>query len=100
MMHQEFLQPLLSRATVRGRLNQKGVSSNLQYAINDCFEWSIITFRRINLFLDKSGWNKRIENNGWRLVSDRLITNILSDPVTWETSRKPVEFSHNKVNYY
>ncbi len=46
---------------------------------------------------EKTGWYERIENNGWRLVSDRLITNLLTDPVTWETSRKKVDFSHVTV---
>lgn len=46
---------------------------------------------------DRSGWYKRIENNGWRLVSDRLITHAMSDPVTWSTSNKTVEFNHNKL---
>ncbi len=46
---------------------------------------------------DKSGWYQRSENNGWRLVSDRLIQHLMSDPVTWESSRKKVDFHHNKV---
>ncbi|CAH1799869.1 unnamed protein product [Owenia fusiformis] len=46
---------------------------------------------------DKSVWYKREENNGWRLVSDRLIHHIMSDPVTWETSKKKIEFHHNKL---
>ncbi|KAI8791723.1 protein MFI [Biomphalaria glabrata] len=47
---------------------------------------------------DKQGWYKRIENNGWRLVSDRLIHHILNDPVTWETSRKEYKFDHSRLN--
>ncbi len=50
-------------------------------------------------FAEKVGWYERIENNGWRLVSDRLITNLLTDPVTWETSRKKVDFSHVTVSF-
>ncbi|XP_067946420.1 protein MFI-like isoform X2 [Watersipora subatra] len=43
-------------------------------------------------------WYRRIENNGWRLVSDRLIPHMLSDPVTWSTHNKPVRnFHHTKV---
>ncbi|XP_064628856.1 protein MFI-like isoform X2 [Lineus longissimus] len=45
----------------------------------------------------KVGWYQRWENNGWRLVSDRLLTHILADPVTWETSQKKIEFHHNKL---
>ena len=46
---------------------------------------------------DRDGWYQRMENNGWRLVSDRLIHHMMSDPITWETSRKKIEFHHNKV---
>ncbi|CAL1541367.1 unnamed protein product [Lymnaea stagnalis] len=45
---------------------------------------------------DKNGWYKRKENNGWRLVSDRLIHHIMNDPVTWDTSKKEYHFDHNK----
>ncbi|XP_078699181.1 uncharacterized protein LOC144926376 [Branchiostoma floridae x Branchiostoma belcheri] len=46
---------------------------------------------------DKTGWYERIENNGWRLVSDRLLQNAQQDIITWESSRKKVEFHHNKL---
>ncbi|XP_033741344.1 uncharacterized protein C11orf65 homolog isoform X2 [Pecten maximus] len=46
---------------------------------------------------DKSGWYQRSENNGWRLVSDRLIHHIMSDPITWESSNKKYQFSHDKL---
>ncbi|KAL4233843.1 hypothetical protein ACF0H5_008519 [Mactra antiquata] len=46
---------------------------------------------------DMSGWYQRMDNNGWRLVSDRLIHHIMSDPVTWESSRKKYEFHHDKL---
>lgn len=46
---------------------------------------------------DMSGWYQRMDNNGWRLVSDRLIHHIMSDPVTWETSKKKYEFHHDKL---
>ncbi|KAJ8314538.1 hypothetical protein KUTeg_006688 [Tegillarca granosa] len=45
----------------------------------------------------KEGWYRREDNNGWRLVSDRLIHHVMSDPVTWETSHKKYEFNHDKV---
>ncbi|BFZ09294.1 hypothetical protein BsWGS_12333 [Bradybaena similaris] len=50
-----------------------------------------------NLHDDKRGWYKRNENNGWRLVSDRLIHHIMSDPVTWETSKTTHSFDHNRL---
>ncbi|XP_078618735.1 uncharacterized protein LOC144886144 [Branchiostoma floridae x Branchiostoma japonicum] len=46
---------------------------------------------------DKAGWYERIENNGWRLVSDRLLQNAQQDMITWESSRKKVDFHHNKL---
>ncbi|KAK3578442.1 hypothetical protein CHS0354_037419 [Potamilus streckersoni] len=45
-----------------------------------------------------SGWYRRMDNNGWRLVSDRLIHHVMSDPVTWESSQKKYEYHHDKVN--
>jgi len=48
---------------------------------------------------DKENWYKRIENNGWRLVSDRLITHMLNDPVTWSTHSKQINFHHEKVSH-
>lgn len=46
---------------------------------------------------DKSSWYQRWENNGWRLVSDRLLHKAQIDPVTSETSKKKIEFKHTKV---
>ncbi|CAC5409950.1 Uncharacterized protein C11orf65,Uncharacterized protein C11orf65 homolog [Mytilus coruscus] len=46
---------------------------------------------------DKNEWYKRVDNNGWRLVSDRLIHHLMADPVTWETSNKKYEFNHDKL---
>ncbi|CAG2231539.1 Uncharacterized protein C11orf65 homolog,Uncharacterized protein C11orf65 [Mytilus edulis] len=46
---------------------------------------------------DKNEWYKRTDNNGWRLVSDRLIHHLMADPVTWESSNKKYEFNHDKV---
>lgn len=51
------------------------------------------------LTTDRSGWYKRVERNGWRLVSDQLIqyyTRAL-DPVYVETSEKKTTFHHNRV---
>lgn len=47
---------------------------------------------------DQGSWYKRVENNGWRLVSDRLIHHIMNDPVTWETSKKEYKFDHSMVS--
>lgn len=46
---------------------------------------------------DHSGWYRREDNNGWRLVSDRLIHHIMADSVTWESSQKKYEYHHDKV---
>ncbi|XP_052807241.1 uncharacterized protein LOC128236422 isoform X1 [Mya arenaria] len=46
---------------------------------------------------DQTGWYQRMDNNGWRLVSDRLIHHIMADPVTWETSNKKYVFHHDKI---
>lgn len=46
---------------------------------------------------DENSWYKRTENNGWRLVSDRLIHHIMNDPVTWETSNKEYKFDHSRL---
>ena len=64
-----------------------------------CQFTDISAFKGYNVSIaDHSGWYKRSENNGWRLVSDRLIHHIMSDPVTWESSQKKYEYSHDKVN--
>lgn len=42
-------------------------------------------------------WYKRFENNGWRLVSDRLIHHMRNDPITLETSKKLYSFDHRKL---
>lgn len=46
------------------------------------------------------GWYRRFENNGWRLVSDRVIHRLLQtsmDPVTVQTSDKRTEFHYSRV---
>ncbi|XP_078495050.1 protein MFI [Ciona intestinalis] len=50
----------------------------------------------LNTTNTKEGWYVRHENNGWRLVSDRLIYSSM-DPVTWQTSKKTVDFHHTRV---
>lgn len=46
---------------------------------------------------DKCGWYERIENNGWRLVSDRLLHHMTPDQITKTTAQKKVSFHHNKL---
>ena len=46
---------------------------------------------------DKLGWYQRWENNGWRLVSDRVMKRVDQDPVVYESTLKKELFSHNKV---
>nr|XP_006815291.1 PREDICTED: uncharacterized protein C11orf65 homolog [Saccoglossus kowalevskii] len=45
----------------------------------------------------KVGWYQRMDNNGWRLVSDRLLQRIDSDPITWESSHRKINFHHDKL---
>ncbi|XP_020895635.1 uncharacterized protein C11orf65 homolog [Exaiptasia diaphana] len=40
---------------------------------------------------------KRWENNGWRLVSDRVVQKLDQDPVVFESAQKTAAFHHNKV---
>lgn len=46
---------------------------------------------------ERQHWYRRFENNGWRLVSDRLIHHIMNDPITWESSKKEYRFDHSKL---
>lgn len=46
---------------------------------------------------DRSGWYQRWENNGWRLVSDRVMRRVDQDPVVYESTLKKELFSHDKV---
>lgn len=46
---------------------------------------------------NKIGWYQRWENNGWRLVSDRVMKRVDQDPVVYESTLKKELFSHNKV---
>lgn len=49
---------------------------------------------------DMSGWYQRWENNGWRLVSDRVMKRVDQDPVVYESTLKKQSFSHNKVSMH
>ncbi|XP_017309086.1 protein MFI isoform X2 [Ictalurus punctatus] len=44
---------------------------------------------------DRSGWYRRVENNGWRLLSGKICHH--GDPVTQDTSSKRTEFHHCKL---
>ncbi|KAF5894373.1 hypothetical protein DAT39_015943 [Clarias magur] len=44
---------------------------------------------------DRSGWYRRMENNGWRLLSGKIC--LLGDPITQDTSCKRTDFHHCKL---
>ncbi|KAM9436526.1 protein MFI [Clarias gariepinus] len=44
---------------------------------------------------DRSGWYRRVENNGWRLLSGKIC--LLGDPITQDTSCKRTDFHHCKL---
>ncbi|CAB4005668.1 Hypothetical predicted protein [Paramuricea clavata] len=46
---------------------------------------------------NKDGWYQRCENNGWRLVSDRILRKIDEDAVTYDSAQKKMEFKHCKL---
>lgn len=46
---------------------------------------------------ERLGWYERWENNGWRLVSDRVMKRVDQDPIVYESTLKKQLFSHNKV---
>uniref|UniRef100_A0A7S0HKK1 Uncharacterized protein n=1 Tax=Hanusia phi TaxID=3032 RepID=A0A7S0HKK1_9CRYP len=52
------------------------------------------TMREVTELVDRGGWYKRYENNGWRPIANKLLFNV--DPVTARTSeqRKP-DFHHS-----
>ncbi|KAL6462791.1 hypothetical protein MHYP_G00292130 [Metynnis hypsauchen] len=43
---------------------------------------------------DHSGWYRRVENNGWRLLSGKI--SLLGDPLTQNNSKR-IEFHHCKI---
>eukprot|EP00349_Pseudokeronopsis_sp_Brazil_P009639 CAMPEP_0202968912 /NCGR_PEP_ID=MMETSP1396-20130829/14422_1 /ASSEMBLY_ACC=CAM_ASM_000872 /TAXON_ID= /ORGANISM="Pseudokeronopsis sp., Strain Brazil" /LENGTH=176 /DNA_ID=CAMNT_0049695811 /DNA_START=807 /DNA_END=1337 /DNA_ORIENTATION=+ len=55
---------------------------------------------QINVKYDKDrnenyeGWYERYENNGWRPISDKILTPY--DPVEMRTANKPMKFHFNK----
>jgi hypothetical protein len=55
----------------------------------------------VNIHFDRDpndkhdGWYERFENNGWRPISDKILTPF--DPVELRTSNKPVKFHFDKT---
>ena len=55
----------------------------------------------INIKIDKDkndkfdGWYERFENNGWRPISDKILTPY--DPVELRTANKPKPFHFSKL---
>eukprot|EP00795_Rhopilema_esculentum_P017516 gene17516-9139_t len=50
-----------------------------------------------NSNVDEGDWYQRWENNGWRLVSDKMIKHLYQDPITFSTSHKKTKFHHSKL---
>lgn len=46
---------------------------------------------------ERSGWYQRWENNGWRLVSDRVMRRVDQDPVVYESTLEKRLFDHSKL---
>lgn len=42
-------------------------------------------------------WYQRVENNGWRPVSDRLLFRLDGDEIQWESSQKKTYAHHNRL---
>jgi len=51
----------------------------------------------ISVHNDLEGWYRRIENNGWRPVADRVVKSLNQDSISYESSRKVIEYSHDKL---
>lgn len=49
---------------------------------------------------DMRGRYQRWENNGWRLVSDRVMKRVDQDPVVYESTLKKQSFNHSKVSMH
>lgn len=42
----------------------------------------------------KEGWYERFDNNGWRPITDNILTPF--DPVELETAGKPIPYHHDR----
>jgi len=83
-------------AYVENSTNQSSCLMKVQHNVS-IINWAI---DHVPLsFADSFRWYKRVENNGWRIVSDKLISQITrsADPLTLETSSKKFDFRHSKV---
>ncbi|XP_028415164.1 uncharacterized protein C11orf65-like [Dendronephthya gigantea] len=45
----------------------------------------------------REGWYQRYENNGWRLVSERILRKIDQDAITYDSAQKKIDFKHCKL---
>jgi len=54
------------------------------------------------LFTDISKWYKRVEYNGWRIVSDQLISRLTKygEPLILESASKKYDFHPSKVWFW
>ncbi|XP_067108209.1 protein MFI [Osmerus mordax] len=44
---------------------------------------------------DQSGWYRRVENNGWRILCGKIV--LLGDIIETETSSRKIQFHHSKL---
>lgn len=63
----------------------------------NAFDVNNISDDKTDISTDRSLWYKRIENNGWRLVSDRFFNNCYDEKLNWETSKEAPTFHPNKL---
>eukprot|EP00111_Clytia_hemisphaerica_P002256 TCONS_00006322-protein len=42
-------------------------------------------------------WYQRIENNGWRPVTNRTLKYLSQDSIPYESNRKKIEYNHDKL---
>lgn len=43
------------------------------------------------------GWYERMDNNGWRLVSDKVLGRLYHDHISYSSSKKKSKFHHSKL---
>lgn len=47
--------------------------------------------------VDTTDWYKRVENNGWRPVCDRVLKCSNQDPIAHESGQKKIDYKHCKI---